>query len=165
METEYGVKLSRSLRAVSEQATLNIHAHLARCEANYSRLLQLLKDSSADLLRSRTIEFAGLAPPMRFDHIRVSAYTSKVIVRQDIEDGIPSLYLKLQVYHDTRAAEVVGYQGHHDFRVVDEKPRFPMTQRFEKMAMADFLTELLEHCLAFGLSGREELLATDEPTP
>lgn len=157
-----GAVVGHSLQAVNRHATLNLHAHIARCEANYARFLQLLKGELTGKLESRSIEFAGMTPEIRFQHKRISAYTSTVTVRQDAMDGIPAMHLRIQLYHDTRAAEVVGYQGHQDFRVLHGRPRPPMTHRFEKVAMSEFLSELLEYCLTNSHATRDDLLSTEQ---
>ncbi len=141
---------------------LDLFAHLARCEANYSRLRKLLRPPRSSEFQSRTVEFPNGSSSLRFEHSRVSRYTSSVVIRQTSTETLTNLNLKLHVYHDTRAAEVVSYQRHHDFRVLETRPAPPRTQRFEKIEMNRFLTELLDHCLTFGSAMQTESTTTEE---
>ena len=141
---------------------LDLFAHLARCEANYSRLRKLLRRSRSSEFQSRTVEFANGSASLRFEHSRISRYTSSVVIRQTSTETLTNLNLKLHVYHDTKAAEVVSYQRHHDFRVLETRPAPPRTQRFEKIEMNRFLTELLDHCLTFGTGMQTESTTAEE---
>ena len=141
---------------------LDLFAHLARCEANYSRLSKLLRPSHSREFQSRTVEFANGSGSLRFDHARISRYTSSVVIRQTPTEALTNLDLKLHVYHDTRAAEVVSYQRHNDFRVLETRPLPPRTQRFEKIEMNRFVTELLDHCLTYGMALQAESTTAEE---
>lgn len=141
---------------------LDLFAHLARCEANYSRLRKLLRRPRSSEFQSRTVEFANGSASLRFEHSRISRYTSSIVIRQTSSEALTNLNLKLHVYHDTRAAEVVSYQRHHDFRVLETRPAPPRTQRFEKIEMNRFLTELLDHCLTFGTALQTESTTAEE---
>ena len=141
---------------------LDLFSHLARCEANYSRLRKLLREPRSREFQSRTVEFTNGSSALRFEHSRISRYTSSVVIRQTSTEQLTNLNLKLHVYHDTQAAEVVSYQRHHDFRVLETRPAPPRTQRFEKIEMNRFLTELLDHCLTFGTAIQTESSTAEE---
>lgn len=128
----------------------DLFTHIARCEINYLRLRKLLHEPASGLMRSRTIEFEAGAPAMKFEHTYVSRYTSLVSILQATADALPHLDLRLKVYHDTKATEVVAYQRHQDFRVLEVQPKLPRTHQFEKIEMNRFLGELLDHCLTNG---------------
>ncbi|MYD43162.1 MAG: DUF1249 domain-containing protein [Gammaproteobacteria bacterium] len=131
-------------------SVLDLFAHVARCEANYSRLRKLMQTNKTREFQSRLVEFSNGAGALVFDHSKISLYTSTVTIRQTSTEELTNLNLKLHVYHDTRAAEVVSYQHHTNFRVLETKPNPPRTQRFEKVEMNRFLGELLDHCLLHG---------------
>ena len=139
---------------------LDLFAHLARCEANYSRLRKLMVSPQSDEFQSRTIVFANGSASLRFDHRVISRYTSSIVIRQTEVDTLTNLHLKLHVYHDTRAVEVVSYQKHHDFRVLERVPVAPRTQRFEKIEMNRFLSEVLDYCLSYGTAVESEAVVT-----
>ena len=141
---------------------IDLFAHLARCEANFSRLRKLLRATPRDAFKSRTVEFPHASASVQFLHSRISRYTSAVVIRQQTSDELTNLHLKVHIYHDTQAAEVVSYQRHNDFHVLEARPRPPRTQRFEKIEMNRFLTELLDHCLAFGTATPVELTFIEE---
>lgn len=128
----------------------DLFTHIARCEINYQRLHQLLYEQTSGAMKSLTVEFDAGSPPVSFEHIQLSRYTSSVVIQQNTADALPNLDLRLQVYHDTRSTEVVAYQRHQDFRVLEIQPKLPRTQQFEKIEMNRFLGELLDHCLTKG---------------
>lgn len=129
---------------------LDLFTHIARCEINYLRLSKLLHEATSGVMKSLTIEFESGSPAVKFEHTQLSRYTSSVVIQQDTADALPNLDLRLQVYHDTRSTEVVAYQRHQDFRVLETQPKLPRTQQFEKIEMNRFLSELLDHCLTNG---------------
>lgn len=129
---------------------LDLFAHVSRCEANYARLRKLLQTPATGEFQTQLVEFAKGAGDLLFDHAKISRYTSSVMIRQTTTDELTNLNLKIHIYHDTRAAEVVSYQHHTNFRVLEAKPLPPRTLRFEKIEMNRFLSELLDHCLDHG---------------
>ena len=139
---------------------VDLFAHLSRCEANYTRLEKLLCDGADRLFHSKDINFGSGLVPFIFKFAKLSKYTSQVVIYQEAPDGIPNMHLKLHLYHDTRSAEVVSYQRHHNFHVLETSPKLPRTMRFEKIEMNCFLSELLDHCLEFGLNFRQSVKAT-----
>ena len=141
---------------------IDLFAHVARCESNFSRLAKLLRTATRAEFQSRTVKFPNESAPVRFECSRMSKYTSAVLVVQETSDEFTNLSLKIHVYHDTRSAEVVSYQRHYDFHVLDTKPKPPRTQRFEKIEMNRFLSELLDHCITFGIPKPGELTPNKE---
>ena len=130
-------------------SSVSLFTHLSRCQSNYRRLQKLLSEGSTSIFRSRSIDFewAGIGAPFVFNCHKLGKYTSQVVINQNLPGEIPNLHLKLHVYHDARSAEVVSYQRHHNFQVLDASPQYPRTHRFEKFEMNVFLTELLDCCL------------------
>ncbi len=139
---------------------LDIFTHLARCEANYSRLRKLLQSPPSGEFHSRLVEFASGAGTLIFDHSSVSRYTSKVVVRQAAHQELTDLHMRVHVYHDTRAAEVVSFQRHSNFGVMGSKPLPPRTLRFEKIELNRFLTDVLDYCLTHGTASKLRASAT-----
>ena len=136
---------------------VDILAHISLCESNFARLVKLLYDEQVRFIASKTLDMGIELVPVVFTHGRISKYTSEVVIKQEGIDGIPDLFLKVRVYHDTRSAEVVAYQRHRDFSVLSVRPRSPRTKRMEKIEMNRFLTELLDYCFMCSVEDLENV--------
>ena len=80
-------------------------------------------------------------------------YTTTVQLTQvPKQDWGSSPNMKIQMYHDTKSAEVVAYQHESRFHGAYEYPNKRMRARDEKEQLNRFLGEYLALCLAIGMS-------------
>jgi uncharacterized protein YqiB (DUF1249 family) len=68
------------------------------------------------------------------------------------QDWGSSPNMRIQLYHDTKSAEVVAYQHQSRFHGAYEYPNKRMRARDEKEQLNRFLGEYLSLCLAVGMS-------------
>ena len=135
----------------------NLIAHIARCEANYYRMVRLLSRHHRGDFHSRSIEINGHEFEMHFEARREGKFSTVVEMRQQNPKGVPELDMKVLVCHDLRTAEVVRYQGQGRFKVVYAFPNPEMHMPNEKDLVNNYLSELLTRCLADGLASKKEL--------
>ena len=151
--------------SLNSHKRVDIYEHLARCEANFARIHRLLIDHLLNGLQSREIHFRNGAPPIEFRLHRISKHTSYLMIRQQAEQSHLNLFIKVNIYHDVRSAEVAPLQTFRQLHVLGFK-QGPMSNRLEKMEMNRFLSELLDYCLAQGRVNRlEEITAEKEGNP
>ncbi len=130
--------------------SVDLAGHIAECEINYARLLQILPG-----LREGRTEW-------RFDigsnasikiHMRLkesAPYTSMIDVVQVSGDmALPALQLKL--CHDADVAEITAWDKHRHWQPSYDYPNPKMYQPDEKFALNRFLGEWLDFCLNHGL--------------
>ena len=136
---------------------VDLSAHLAECELNYVRLLQLLPGMREDTGERQQIRRVALSQGehllgvLALEVLETCPYTSTIEVRQEHSlYWLPVPRLEGRVYHDARMAEVVGTQSARRFHGIYPYPNAAMHQPDEKTQLNLFLGEWLSHCLACG---------------
>lgn len=119
---------------------------LAICEANYSRLMQLLPDVDTERLEYRFSANKSLHYAIRI--IDSARYTSTLEISQQQSNAPQFLQPRMQVrlYHDVRAAEVLNAQRMGSLKGSYPYPNAQMHQRNEKQQVNRFLAEWLTFC-------------------
>ena len=135
---------------------IDLRAHLAECDGNYTRLIRLMPDlRRRDRHHFRLFRNTG-APWATFDVVHRSRYTTVLTLRQEAIGGaVGETRMKVRLYHDTRCAEVIEYQGQRRFEPVYEYPNPKMRQPDEKAQINRFLREFLNACLRHGVANQE----------
>jgi uncharacterized protein len=104
---------------------------------------------------------------MRRELLAAHATDSVVVVRRGelvqhprtpALDALPAPRLKVRLYHDAKAAEVIEFQHARRFAAVYPYPNPEMRQPDEKAQVNRFLGEYLSMCLACGGALEEPLL-------
>lgn len=132
----------------------DLAAHMAECEANYARIMQLLPDLETTNIREFGVEMPGAAPTrLRIRVTERCKYTTMLDVEQR-PNGTGALVegacFALRIYHDAQMAEVVGFNNHRRIQPRYDYPNDNMYQRDEKVQLNRFLGEWLSHCLKYG---------------
>ena len=140
---------------------IDLGAHLAACDSNYSRILRLLPALEAALEEGEPKVFrvlfdaAGAAdspPAAVFEVLARDRYTSVVALSQHGPGrGMAATRIIVRLYHDARCAEVIEFQGQRRFASVYRYPNQKMRQPDEKAQVNRFLTEFLSFCLTHGI--------------
>ena len=140
---------------------IDLGAHLAVCDSNYLRLLRLLRlapELQGGEPRTLRIVFPGadgVIPAALVEVLAGDRHTSDVALAQravarGFADGRLETRLKVRLYHDTRCAEVIEFQGQRRFEAVYAYPNAKMRQPDEKAQLNRFLADFLNLCLAHG---------------
>ena len=163
---------------------IDLSAHIAECEANYARLMQLLPDLSDTDQRTFSVRLGESEPRVRFEVAQRCPYTTVVRIVQDGhpatgqdsgasgEDpgqdsgqgpaqqvpGLAETRLVIRIYHDAKAAEVIEYQNQRGFHAVYDYPNARMRHPDEKAQVNRFLGEFLGVCLEHGVSSEQSIL-------
>lgn len=123
---------------------VDLGGHMARCEANYRDVLQLLPGLEARPLRRRfNLPRGGV---LSLSTVEQNPYTSTLEVTFPVHWGVAPL-LRVQVYHDAALAEVVAWSRHRRPAPRYDYPNAAMFQRDEKRQWNAFLGEWLDYCL------------------
>lgn len=128
------------------------HVNLARqqllCETNYSLLMQLMMDNTANQWLIG-FTFHGQTYSINFQVIDRSRYTTVIDISQKNQAyWLPCQTMHVGLYHDVRMAEVIGSQ--HSFQSRYSYPNPSMYHPDEKEQLNRFLAERLKHCLFNG---------------
>lgn len=128
----------------------NLAGHIASCEKNYHRLMQLLPGlrDGAKQWRFQLGDTANIAVVIQTTD--QAPYTSEVAILQSRE-GIDLPELKLRLYHDACVAEVIAFAGHRNWQSKYDYPNPKMYQPDEKFALNRFLDDWLVFCRKHGL--------------
>ena len=142
--------------------------HMAECDANYIRLLQLVPDvfngdSTAD---GDCVEIGIRTEGNQCILIKIGVverfkYTTSLSIYLRGDDHSPWIRwptLQVRVYHDLKTAEVSSFEQHRHFQSRYEYPNHGMFHPDEKAQLNRFLGELLSHCLANGHSTKPLVL-------
>ena len=135
----------------------DVFTHIALCEANFVRLSKLLNPHEDRDLRECRLSFADDTKDVEFRIRRLGRYTTLLDICQESEVGIPTLRMKIHVYHDVKSAEVIGFHNQRRFKVVYDYPNPKMNLPNEKAQVNWFFAEFLEDCLKFGLATELEM--------
>lgn len=126
----------------------------ADCEVNYQRLRQILPSFEAGASYQMQLgeEIGSEDPVIRFDVLSSSRYTAEVEIQQLFSIGrwCEAPCMRLRVYHDTRMAEVISYQGASRIRASYSYPNDRMRHPDEKSAVNRLLADWLQLCLEMG---------------
>jgi uncharacterized protein YqiB (DUF1249 family) len=135
------------------------------CEANYERLNRLIPGlGSAASLSAVADADADGKPTLHLRLLEHSPYTVTLELSHRFNHEPPALRepaVKIRVYLDARAAEVLSDRERPNSDVLMQRVRKPRELMDHKWTLNYFLSQWLEHCLAcnyrFGLScaGRE----------
>jgi len=140
--------------------SLDLRAHMAQCDANYARVMQLLPYLEKEDARALQLSLPGETHRrLEFRVIERCPYTTTVRVSCVPADGaaadgwhpmLPAPRFTLRLYHDARTAEVTEYQSGRRLQPRYPYPNAEMRQPDEKIQANRFLAEYLAHCLAHG---------------
>lgn len=149
---------------------IDLGAHLARCDSNYSRILRLLPALEEGEPKAFRVLFGGAgagsgaagAPAAIFEVLTRDRYTSVVALSQHGPGrGMAATRIVVRLYHDARCAEVIEFQGQRRFASVYTYPNEEMRQPDEKAQVNRFLTDFLNFCLTHGRVCEEQAAAVD----
>lgn len=133
--------------------SINLPAHMAECDANYARLLQLFPGLKTEDVREFGVDLGDASVCLELAVLERSPYTTLVRLAQtemDSDSWIGQPQITIRLYHDASCAEVVQYQHYRDFKAVYDYPNPAMHQRDEKVQVNRLLGELLAVCLHRG---------------
>jgi uncharacterized protein YqiB (DUF1249 family) len=141
--------------------TIDLAGHMAECEANYARLMQLLPNIDRVDQYQFGIELAAEVPALfQIEITERCKYTTMLDIRQQLPVASSSStvntslglspFFSLRVYHDAQMAEVIAFNNHQRLRPSYEYPNDKMYHRDEKAQLNTLLGEWLSHCLQHG---------------
>ena len=166
-----------------QRYTIDLSRHLAQCDGNYQLFTRLMPDISPQAAAGGRID------GRRTLHLRTGDRSATVTV--EVEDRSrftsvatlsmpalpalprtaaqerrraappPLLSLKVRLYHDTRSAEVIEFQGERGFEAVYPYPNPQMRQADEKAQVNRFLAEFLDACLRHGAAAEQPTALAD----
>ncbi len=150
-----GAELARKRRRESRYS-VDLAGHMAECDANYHRLLQLFPGLRDQSEMNIALHLTGHDSVVHFEVVEKGPYTTLLSIAVKAEGEWMALAaapeMTVRVYHDARSAEVVSYHKQNRFHGVYEYPNNRMRQRDEKTQLNRFLGEFLTLCLERGAS-------------
>lgn len=152
-----GAQLDRAAqRRKKSNYSVDLPAHMAECDANYHRLMQLFPNLREQPEQRIGLPLTALDAQVVFQVLEKGPYTTLLSMQVDSKEKWTKMAaapaMTVRVYHDARSAEVVSYQAQNRFHGKYEYPNQRMRQRDEKVQLNRFLGEFLTLCLAHGAS-------------
>ncbi len=143
---------------------VDLISHMAECDANYHRMLQLMPGLADQDVHGFELILSDRAAAVKLRVVERCPYTTLVELEQQQMDAglqfaLPAPRMQVRLYHDARNAEVVEYQGVRRLRPKYTYPNPGMRQRDEKIQVNRFLGEYLAACLAHGSASQLSLAA------
>ena len=127
--------------------------HMAECDMNFQRLMQLFPTLRKEEFKCVLLLPGEAGTRVELTVLKRGPYTTLLQLTQvPKQDWGSSPNMKIQLYHDTKSAEVVAYQHQSRFHGAYEYPNKRMRARDEKEQLNRFLGEYLALCLAVGMS-------------
>ncbi len=144
------------MERTNNRYSIDLSRHMVECDANYARLMRLFPALSKRRGNTLRVDIAGRRTDVGLEILERNRYTTLIRLRQrpDAPWGLNPCFT-VRLYHDTRCAEVVGYQRARHFKAVYPYPNAAMRQRDEKVQVNRFLGEFLSYCLRNGVALRE----------
>jgi uncharacterized protein YqiB (DUF1249 family) len=155
----------QAIMAVNRKYSVDLAGHMAECEANYARIMQLYPDMASVDWRELGIELAATALT-RFTLLvtQRGKYTTELSIRprpaapnsagpdSSCEgEPVPAWpYFLLRIYHDAQMAEVIACNQYQRVQPRYDYPNNNMYHPDEKAQWNRFLGEWLSHCLHYG---------------
>ncbi len=139
--------------AYGKRYIIDLAAHMAECDTNYQRLMQLFPR-----MRDDDEKRIGLLPGDQGIKVVLAVlergpYTTLLhLAQHPRQNWGSSPNMRIRLYHDAKSAEVVEYQHENRFHGAYEYPNKRMRQRDEKVQLNKFLGEYLSLCLAIGMT-------------
>jgi uncharacterized protein len=126
-----------------------IENSLGLYERNFNKLLAWMPDLNC---REGSFMLAGGGlSPVCIEVLEQNPYTTTIQIHQNLQGAGPwarTFAMKVRIYHDAQAAEVIACQGIHSFQPFYPYPNPRMLQPYEKRRVNQFLGEWLNYCLA-----------------
>lgn len=150
----------------SKAYSVDLAGHMAVCEANYFRLLQLLPELQLQDRREFLLaQGESASSRIRIDVLERCPYTTMLEIRQieqssSLSEWTVQPQFQLRVYHDAKMAEVIACRDLSRIQPFYEYPNAQMLQRDEKQQLNRFLAEWLSHCLRHGFADESQLQST-----
>lgn len=161
----YGVFRPRRTVGRARKYRVDFPSYMDECDANFSRLLALVPLLSRCDVCAFDVVVPDLDLRVRMTVLERCPYTSLVELVQhsrSASDTLPAPRMKIRLYHDAKAAEVVEFQHARRFAAVYPYPNAEMRQPDEKAQVNRFLGEYLSMCLTYGGALEEPLLAASD---
>ena len=138
---------------------MDLATHLAECDANYMRMMQLFPQMHDQDGEAIGVTLAGRRIKVSVEVAQRSRYTTVIRLRQSPEApwGVSPMFC-VRLYHDVNCAEVTEYQGIRHFNPVYAYPNAHMRQRDEKAQVNRLLGEFLSCCLNEGAKMHKPVL-------
>ena len=131
----------------------DLAGHMAECDINFQRLMKLFPTVREDDFKCVMLLPGESGTRVELTVLKRGPYTTMLQLTQvPKQDWGSSSNMKIQLYHDTKSAEVVAYQHQTRFHGAYEYPNRRMRARDEKEQLNRFLGEYLALCLAIGMS-------------
>jgi uncharacterized protein YqiB (DUF1249 family) len=131
----------------------DLAGHMAECDTNFIRLMQLFPTLREEDFKCVMLLPGASGTRVELNVLKRGPYTTLLQLAQvPKQDWDSSPNMRIQLYHDTKSAEVVAYQHQSRFHGAYEYPNKRMRARDEKEQLNRFLGEYLSLCLAVGMS-------------
>ncbi len=144
----------------------DLAGHMAECDINFQRLMKLFPSVRQDDFKCVMLLPGEARTRVELTVLKRGPYTTLLQLTQvPKQDWGSSPNMKIQLYHDTKSAEVVAYQHQSRFHGAYEYPNRRMRARDEKEQLNRFLGEYLALCLAVGMSTDSLDLPKSRPSP
>jgi uncharacterized protein YqiB (DUF1249 family) len=131
----------------------DLAGHMAECDTNFIRLMQLFPTLREEDFKCVMLLPGASGTRVELNVLKRGPYTTLLQLAQvPKQDWGSSPNMQIQLYHDTKSAEVVAYQHQSRFHGAYEYPNKRMRARDEKEQLNRFLGEYLSLCLAVGMS-------------
>ena len=164
-----GVGLQKAGR---KRYSIDLSAHMAVCEANYARLMRLMRTLDDDDRSAFAMTLGEIEPHVILRVVSRYKYTTEVeltqhhargnvsgedvsgedVPEEDMSETAPETTLAVRLYHDAKCAEVIGFQDQRAFKAVYGYPNRQMRHPDEKVQVNRFLGEFLHMCITHGIS-------------
>jgi uncharacterized protein YqiB (DUF1249 family) len=140
---------------------LDFGDHMACCEENFQRLQRLLPLTQRDDHWQFGIDAPGqLSGRIELSVIERSRFTTTLSITQyGLLTWLGAHQLVVRMYHDARVAEVIACKKGRQLREYYNYPNCNMFHEDEKVQLNRYLGEWLSHCLRYGHSLNEIVLA------
>lgn len=163
-----GVGLQKAGR---KRYSIDLNAHMAVCEANYARLMRLMRMLDDGDRSTFAMTLGEIEPHVILRVVARHKYTTEVELSQlharegvseesvseenvseEVLETAPETTLSVRLYHDAKCAEVIAFQDQRVFRAVYGYPNRQMRHPDEKVQVNRFLGEFLHMCITHGIS-------------
>jgi uncharacterized protein len=157
----YPIKSVVSTGVRKPRYQLDFGEHMAQCEENFQRLQRLLPLTDGDDHWQFGIDVPGeQAARIELVVIERSKFTTTLSITQHgLLTWLGAHQLMVRMYHDARVAEVIACRKGRQLREYYTYPNSNMFHEDEKVQLNRYLGEWLSHCLRYGHSLSEIVLA------
>ena len=136
----------KCMRPLGQRYRFDLLEYHRQCDLNYVYLFKLLGRNS-EQFQSRVMSSDAADEAISFDVLENTRYTTTINITRKMPKRVGDLKFTVRVFHDVQCADLLSFQGQHEYDARYTYPNSHMRSPDEKTQNTRFLGEILQVCV------------------